>query len=233
LCSACEIAGECGLNAPFCKNDDQGDGFCTQECNPSSPSCMPGHKCYQPDPTDDRFFCGPIAGACRGDGTHCSPCLTQSDCNEGTICYTSPATGERFCATECGTTEDCPRDTECLPTSDGKLCIQRVGDQLMATCLAGVLSFCHACDFGFQCESDMCHTMSEQGTSFCTISCTGQQDKISCPKGTFCVYSGVSATGFGCSPSLAYKCSGWLNCKGIECDPGLVCEKGWCVEVDP
>jgi len=229
LCESCENSTQCGLNAPSCVNDADGVGFCTKECNPGSPNCGPGNKCFRPNFNNPNFYCGPITESCVGNGGNCEPCRANEDCLEGNICYTSFDTGERYCAVLCEKDENCPRDFRCLKTGKDQVCVWFSGEQFLATCTAGASGFCEYCDDHFQCESNLCYKNEASGVSHCAISCEGQTDKHSCPEGTFCV---TGPGGWVCSPPNAYKCSGWLNCVGVECSPGEVCQKGFCIEVE-
>ena len=229
ICAPCDNAEQCGKNAPACVKNNDGASFCTRECNPGSPDCGPGNKCFRPNFNDPNFYCGPITENCVGAGGNCDPCVNDDDCLEGNICYTSFDTGERYCAVRCEDDENCPRDFRCLKAGKDNVCAWHTGEQFFATCMAGVLGFCEYCDDNFQCESNICYKNSASGVSHCAIPCEGQLDKHSCPEGTFCV---TGPGGWVCSPPNAYKCSGWLNCVGVECAPGEVCQKGFCIEVE-
>ena len=232
FCSSCDSTEDCGYGYT-CAAEATGDKFCTQSCNPSAPICGPGFKCDQPSPTNPDFYCLPVSGSCKGDGNHCSPCTDGEDCNDGFLCYVSPETGERYCASICTSDTDCPSEHVCEERLKGKICLAEVGQRTVATCQAYVYQYCEACNYPWQCESKICHRAQIGGvTPHCSIACTGQLDQTSCPSGTFCVMSSAtgSATGWACTPPNQYKCSGWLNCAGVNCDPGEVCQNGWCVE---
>ncbi|MBR57550.1 MAG: hypothetical protein CMH54_05760 [Myxococcales bacterium] len=232
FCSTCDSEADCGYGYA-CAAEATGDKFCTKACNPSAPSCGPGFKCDQPNPTNPDFFCLPVSGSCKGDGNHCSPCSEEADCNEGFVCYVSPETGEQYCASICAEDADCSDDHVCQERLKGKICLAEVEGSAVATCQAYVYQFCEACEYPWQCGSEICHRAQIGGvTPHCSISCTGQLDQTSCPSGTFCVMSSGtgSPTGWACTPPNQYKCSGWLNCAGVNCDPGEVCQNGWCVE---
>lgn len=68
-------------------------GACTPECA-SDTDCNPGAG----DQTCVALSaCLPRAGACKGDGTFCSPCRSDADCSAG-YCLVSTYSKERFCS---------------------------------------------------------------------------------------------------------------------------------------
>jgi hypothetical protein len=71
-------------NAGACAPECGGDG----DCN----AAVGDQTCVQP-----LKVCMPRAGACRGDGSFCSPCRSDADCSSG-FCLIAAYSTERFCS---------------------------------------------------------------------------------------------------------------------------------------
>jgi hypothetical protein len=100
----CDAAGGC--TPQVCTIDDEcpptggvfqhcNAGACTPECSVDTDcNVAVGDQTCIPPPFK---VCSPRAGVCRGDGSFCSPCRTDSDCTNG-YCLATPYSTERFCS---------------------------------------------------------------------------------------------------------------------------------------
>jgi len=98
----CGQAGACVAKA--CASDDDcppaagtfqhcNGGACTPECSTSADcNAATGDQACVP-----LSVCTPRAGGCVGDGTFCSPCRSDADCNGG-YCVNAQYSTERFCS---------------------------------------------------------------------------------------------------------------------------------------
>lgn len=104
-CAPCAADLDCpplGGVTQHCLFDDKGAGFCSPECN-TSKNCNKEARCVEmiglTDPEGNNIkACYPLAGACVGDGSLCSPCRSDKDCGEDGACVKGDYTTERSCA---------------------------------------------------------------------------------------------------------------------------------------
>lgn len=115
-CSPCAADVDCTTVDPghpqHCIVDTAGRGFCTPECDANS-NCSLEAKCVtaQLETGDAKKVCYPRSGACIGDGTLCSSCLTDTDCGDDGYCTHGNYTAERFCIKKApgGDCKQCPK----------------------------------------------------------------------------------------------------------------------------
>jgi hypothetical protein len=99
LCSACEIDEQCQgqlMSGGSCEADTSATTYCTIPCAVGTKSCPGGFECDETSLT-----CKTFSGACKGDGTTCSPCTLNSDCVAGATCLRFTFSGELFCSEAC------------------------------------------------------------------------------------------------------------------------------------
>jgi hypothetical protein len=120
----CPLDASCATAYPVCtpaqgtacKNDDECPpangtfqhclgGSCTPECGGPA-DCASGQQCGAIS------ACIPRAATCVGDGTFCSPCQSDGDCQAGKgTCVYAPYSSERYCTVPMTGTATCPPDT--------------------------------------------------------------------------------------------------------------------------
>ncbi len=96
-CATCTADVDCpDVNGTrqHCVDDAAGEKLCAPECTSNS-NCNSEAKCAAID-TLDAKVCQPRAGACKGDGALCAPCLSDADCPMGT-CASSQYSTEHYC----------------------------------------------------------------------------------------------------------------------------------------
>jgi hypothetical protein len=87
--AACASDDDCPPKAGFYQHCD--GGMCTTECG-SDGDCASGQKCK------NLSVCMPRAGTCVGDGSFCSPCRSDRDCDPNFCLSGAPYSTERFCS---------------------------------------------------------------------------------------------------------------------------------------
>lgn len=95
-CAPCQADFDCPSVAGSpqrCITDDDGVGFCTQECDQAGACGRPDARCSD---VGGIKVCYPRAGRCKGNGELCSPCRSDADCPQGT-CVTGEKTNEKSC----------------------------------------------------------------------------------------------------------------------------------------
>lgn len=241
LCDTCKTDDDCGPDAPLCVGDD-GAKYCSRLCNVGDGKCPGGYSCKQFGTRVDEFACAPDYGSCAGDGSHCSPCKTDSQCSTGTKCFSAKEGAERFCAQTCdvATTPDgCPVGHKCASYGGVGYCYKHIAtdangkDVLLPTCIAASKGYCDACESDWQCASGRCATKNDK--KFCAQigTCTKQTEKEDCPyatqDATFCV---PSNKGQICAPSPAFNCHGYKACLSHPCGADERCDDGLCKKVN-
>ena len=236
FCDECTGDQDCGPDAK-CLEDGGGRKFCTPHCIDDS-TCPMGGKCKKFDIEGETnpFYCYPKAGVCIGDGTHCQPCKEQTDCNKAHVCHFSETFPESFCAQKCESTGECPLDTVCVSmiTSPWKVCLPSVHGETVETCFVGSAEFCEPCQYNFQCRSEVCYFSNALVGSekYCSKECpqpTAGDNTKGCYSGTFCVPNhNEEIGGYACVPPPSYKCVGFKQCLGVECELGDECIDGFC-----
>lgn len=160
-CAPCSSDLDCvptiGGQKTHCVPDDNLQGFCTPECTDAK-GCGFDAKCV--DGGIGVKTCYPRAGKCVGDGTICSPCLSDGDCGEDGVCVKGQYTTEKSCAKKSkitckvgsngaqtqGTDMDCPKSAA-LP----KVAIRCLGssfDQVPLNFCHGLYAFGESADVG-------------------------------------------------------------------------------------
>ena len=98
FCSTCKVDLDCppirGTNQ-HCIEDESGARVCTPECD-SDRSCPTEARCA--DVGLGAKVCYPRAKVCVGDGSFCSPCQSDADCDEDGICVKGQYSTEKTCA---------------------------------------------------------------------------------------------------------------------------------------
>lgn len=96
-CAPCKNDVDCPTREgqpQYCVPGEDGQKFCTVECA-NDGNCQQDASCVE---EGSRTVCKPRAGTCKGDGTFCSPCYSDADCQGDGVCVTSAYSRERFCA---------------------------------------------------------------------------------------------------------------------------------------
>ncbi len=117
FCSSCNHDGNCS-NGGACI-ELQGGRFCSRGCTAGGNDCPRYAACQ--DVGGGNFQCVHKAGTCIGDGSLCTPCTGEGQCETGGACLTYNHTKESFCATACETT--CPADYNCVKVGGGNKCV--------------------------------------------------------------------------------------------------------------
>ena len=230
-CDPCTTDGDCGAGRK-CIADYKGADYCSPSCDfLVKDSCDPGSICLK---DTDGTFCRPLFGACRENGVQCAQCTLDKDCQQGNLCHLNEKTREQYCAKVCQTKQECPVNFGChvlLGETKG-LCTMEFGGVPSETCKSGTKDFCYPCEADDECKSGVCYENVTEARYGCSMLCdlvTYPSNK-GCPSGLFCV-NGKDDDGNPrdvCMPSGAYFCQGFLNCVGVTCKNGEVCERGYC-----
>lgn len=229
------VSGTCTRSTCSVDTDCPGGSFCWEG------SCLPGCR------GDDECGSGEVCrkNACIPDPEICTICNectpsrygTSRECGawqDGYYCIGTLA-GNR-CTKECRSTADCDGDSVCRQVSDGEgntfqLCFAaEEGDVCPAEyqCVGspegpGCKGMWDACTRG----GDSCHGNTDVCVDHridgarCTCICTDSDD---CGAGASCVQTAPGEPGF-CAPDEVMD-----RCYGVECDEGLVCNRGYCID---
>jgi len=224
MCAGCTTDADCG-DGYDCLPDARGIGFCTSRCDYFGETICPRwFYCKQFGNTSLDFYCSPLAGVCESDGNDCSTCETDTDCNDGLICY-EPLGDIRFCARPCEDNDDCPSEYTSMAcgsvidtTLTTSLCMPKELGIPTPKCGALPLGFCEPCETAGQCSTGLCVSSPNVG-QVCSKPCESTSD---CPSGTDCVQN-------ACLPPVAYGCQGFLSCLGVTCIAGEECYRGFCL----
>ena len=233
-CDACDAAMDCGGDM-VCMEDEGGGAFCSSRCNLDDlDTCPPGHYCKKSGTGIEDYSCFPLFGTCRGDGSHCTPCQGDVDCQKGLICHSNETTAESYCATICQTDQECAKGFGCteLPGEEFQLCTLEIEGEPVETCYKGNKEFCDPCMADYECETGVCYQYAVENKFHCAFECDLAQwpgNLDGCPPGLFCVPNhGPSAGAEVCVPPGAWGCQGFLNCLGVDCPKGESCSEGFC-----
>ena len=116
FCDPCWMNDNCtGENDACVPTADGSSRYCTKSCG-SAYDCGGAQGTFLScAATTDSLgtnatFCLHKYGACVGTGQICDPCRAQSDCANGTRCYSNLATGERMCTKSCTMDSQCASD---------------------------------------------------------------------------------------------------------------------------
>lgn len=199
-----------------------------------------------------------VSGSCRpvtGDGSVCSPCTSNADCNGG-ACLAYPPGNQGFCGAPCSSAADCPgSEYRCFPVGfSGNQCVRVVGGQ--ATCQGATPtptgcttdSDCQAtercasgqcelrptggselgapCSDNAECNSGLCAT-TPMG-QVCSQTCNGF-DTMSCPAGFYCDGEANGTCGEGsCFPGSPGASPLGASCSTDTDCATLMCDRGTC-----
>lgn len=232
-CDECSNDTQCGGDTYQCIEDQSGVSFCSPKCVKDDPeSCSAGDYCKKVGTGFEEYFCYPMFGTCRGDGTHCTPCQSDNDCAKGHQCHENPYTHERYCAKTCQVKMDCPKGFGCVEDLVGEteaLCTLDIDGEYVETCYKGNKNYCEPCLKNYECESGVCYNYPVANKYFCTFPCdTSTYPAEGCPSGLFCAPNHGESGGEVCVPPTAWGCQGFLNCMQVECDKGEKCTDGFC-----
>lgn len=132
---SCNVDAECGdlrcdkirhqcicLSDESCKGTDPSapPRYCnnyTGLCVDEIAGCRADADC---DPTE---YCDSSIRSCRPKKSFCAGCTADNECGgQDDHCVLDPNLDQKFCATACATTSDCPRGAECLDRDGVKQC---------------------------------------------------------------------------------------------------------------
>ena len=99
-----------------CTADDAGGRYCSNPCTTTS-NCRLDAACNGVA-DDGSKVCRPRAGACKGDGTLCSPCASDADCPNG-FCIKAGYSPEKFCSVKSTSVCTAPEDPRESPFVKG------------------------------------------------------------------------------------------------------------------
>ncbi|MBM4370438.1 MAG: hypothetical protein FJ098_02205 [Deltaproteobacteria bacterium] len=234
-CDACTADAECGGATSACLEDKEGGRFCSSKCTLDDlETCAPGHYCKRIGSGLEDYYCFPLFGACRGDGSHCTPCQGDPDCQKGLVCHVNETTAESYCATVCQTDQECAKGFGCheLGGEAFHLCTLEIEGEPVETCYMGNKLFCEPCMADHECETGICYQYAVENNYHCSFACDEALWPGSlkgCPPGLFCVPNhGPSVASKVCATPGAWGCQGFLNCLGVECAKGEKCVDGFC-----
>jgi hypothetical protein len=226
-CDPCANDGECGPGKK-CIKDYKGVNYCSPPCDYlDQDSCALGSLCLK---AADGTFCRPLFGACRENGAQCAQCTLDRDCQDGLACHLNETTGERYCAKVCQTKQECPVNFGChrLQGETRDLCTMELDGEISETCKSGTKDFCYPCQADAECHTEVCYQSEVDSPAYgCAVAC--DPDNSNCSSGLFCVKNrGKSSAEYVCMPAPKWFCQGFLNCEGVKCKTGEVCDRGFC-----
>lgn len=231
-CDGCDSDAQCGKNGR-CITDAGGQKFCTHTCKKDdAESCGGANFCKKFGLGLEDYYCYPMFGTCKGDGTHCTPCQADGDCLKGHECHENTTTYEMYCAKVCQTKVDCPKGFGCYEVTGEELpvCTLEIGEPPapVETCYKNAKGFCEPCMLNYECETGICYNYAVANKYFCTFACEKTKYSSGCPSGLFCAPNHGESTEDVCIPPTAFGCQGFLNCVGVECPKGEKCVDGFC-----
>jgi hypothetical protein len=238
FCDYCEDDLQCGSKGR-CIQEKAVEGaaphtFCSFPCQVDDPgSCPAGNYCKKMGSGIESYYCFPMFGACKGDGSHCMPCQSDDDCLKGHVCHENATTFERYCAKICQTKMDCPKGFDCVEEMVGEefpLCTLEVDGAPIETCYKGNKGFCDPCIRDYECESGLCYNLPVASNYLCSFRCDKEKyaGPDGCPSGLFCAPNHGESGGDACVPPTGFGCQGFLNCLGVDCIKGEKCIDGFC-----
>lgn len=237
FCDYCDADSQCAPNGKCIAEKPKEEGgvvntFCSYPCKKDDPaSCGAGNYCKKSGAGLEDYFCFPMFGACKGDGTHCMPCVDNDDCLKGNVCHENPTTFERYCGKICQVKMDCPKGFGCydLAGEEYPLCTLEVDGFPVETCYKGNKAFCEPCMKDYECQSDICYNLPVANKYFCSFNCVVEDwPPKGCPPGLFCAPNRGESGGDVCVPPTGFGCQGFLNCMGVDCPKGEKCVDGFC-----
>jgi hypothetical protein len=233
FCDYCEKDEQCGADEDHrCVKDKTGQGFCSMRCKKDKPeTCAAGTICKKAGLGLEDYFCFPMFGVCKGDGTHCTPCQSDADCLKGLVCHENSYTFERYCAEICQVKSNCPKGFGCYELMGEKLplCTLEVDGEPTETCYKENKAFCDPCMKNYECQLGVCYNYAVANKFFCTFPCDKEKYKgEGCPSGLFCAPNYGETGGMVCIPPTSWGCQGFLNCLGVDCEMGEKCVDGFC-----
>lgn len=230
-CDRCTTTAQCAPGMKCLKNASE-ESFCSIPCHGEDPaSCPPGHTCRKTGTGLEDYFCFPLFGKCKGDGTQCAPCQSSDDCLRDYLCHENATTHETYCAKKCTQPSDCDAGYGCheMASDKASLCTLEVEGNPVETCSNGKKLFCEPCMLNYECSSGLCYSYPEMNRYLCSFPCdTSKYPDGGCPSGLFCVPNKGAEEGKACAPPPAWGCQGFLNCLGVECPMGEKCRDGFC-----
>jgi hypothetical protein len=150
-CAPCAADLDCptlnGLTQHCVPDSVTGDGLCAPECK-SSANCNFEARCV--DVGTGVKTCYPRAGACKGDGSLCSPCSNDGDCGDDGLCVKGQYTTEHSCAKKSAVTCSATAK-QCPPSSAAKAkigCSTQDSEEAPANYCLGLWAFGDGADIG-------------------------------------------------------------------------------------
>lgn len=153
----------------YAQSPTDAGAYCTQFGCTSDADCKGGWTCATvntfPNATTSVRQYGATQKVCR-PREHCAPCASDLDCPSApTKHWCIPGKdGQTFCAPECGGTNNCPKDAQCVDRAEfpAKLCFPNAG------LCKGDGSFCSPCRNDTDCASGVCTTSQYSREKYCT-----------------------------------------------------------------
>lgn len=153
---------------------------------------------------DQDDICGVYPGATGGQGTSCTMDL---DCTGGLVCRSRSGQTAKICTSAC-TGATCPTGYTCQAANTGMACLPQIGapDQ------------CKFCQSAGQCSSGVCLRFLNNGVTFCSSSCTTNEQ---CSAGNTCQNNYCVPTSNACTSQCtsASQCATGYDCTGGSCVP--------------
>jgi len=236
FCDYCETDTQCAPDGACIKEKEKegivAHNFCSYPCKKDDPAaCGAGNYCKKFGTGIEDYSCFPMFGACKGDGTHCMPCVSDDDCLKGHVCHENPTTFERYCGKICQVKVDCPKGFGCydIVGEEYPLCTLEVDGEPLETCYKGNKDFCEPCMKDYECLDGLCYNLPVASKYFCSFNCDKQKwAPEGCPSGLFCAPNRGESGGEVCVPPTGFGCQGFLNCLGVDCPMGEKCIDGFC-----
>lgn len=218
-CEECDLDFQCGFSSDLCVLDESGSAFCGSDCDPQvSGTCPVDSECSEVflcteserwvtdcdsvctggcSETDAPVYqCLSSWGSCTGDGTICSPCKYDAQCEIGSNCVFIPESGSSICASTCTYYTDCPDGYICEETTTGsKSCVPRTGSCVDSS---GDRTQCEICAEDSDCLRGKCLPLNGSEFSYCLDFCDNNAE---CGFYSQCTQISVDSTEFSlCVP---------------------------------
>jgi len=111
-CGSCTSDKQCGAGGSC--HAEGTDRYCATACG-AGDACPAGYSCK---PADGGKRCLPTGGSCRGGRPLCGPCSGDLECGKsGDLCVRNLISDESFCAVNCASSNDCPKNFSCVDLS--------------------------------------------------------------------------------------------------------------------